>query len=76
MKTRLKIVPDDDPNARGTWITMPSMSVPNKRLFEGLDLRARWDLYNAQAPAGHHVVKVCHYPDLDDDDPYNEESDA
>jgi hypothetical protein len=57
---RLKIVPDNDPNANGEWITMKPMSAPNLELFKNMLRRERWDLYNANAPKGYHVVKVHH----------------
>ncbi len=50
MTSRIKIVPDTEPNAEGEWVEVP------------LDLSGRWKgmeaLVAPYIPAGHHVVAV------------------
>ena len=51
MKLRIKVVPDSEPNADGTWqeIDMDAKPLPRK-------MKDVWDVLNSRAPAGYHVV--------------------
>ena len=53
MKLRIKIVPDSEPNADGTWqeIDMDAEPLPLPRKMKDV-----WDVLNSRAPAGYHVV--------------------
>lgn len=59
VRFRVKIVPDESPNAQGEWIVIDvPMSPISEALYKGLHQRERWDLYDANVPTGHHVVAV------------------
>lgn len=49
--SRVKIVPDAEPNADGRWIDLPDHAPP-------ANFVRQWDLLKPYLPAGHHVVQV------------------
>lgn len=50
--TRLKIVPDNEPNADGEWIECP-VEVPPHTRWRHMEMLVRQAI-----PAGHHVVAI------------------
>lgn len=52
-KTRLKIVPDDDPNADGEWIEVTRRLGHSSRSWRQLEA-----LYRDDIPEGHHMVSI------------------
>lgn len=54
MKTRIKIVPDDEPNAKGEWVDVDSRKITG-RGWDNLVLT-----YADYVPAGFHIVAVDH----------------
>lgn len=62
MKMRIKVVPNNDPNADGNWTTW---SIPGK-VVQGLyssDPKIRHEashkIYGELGPKGHHIVAFC-----------------